>query len=159
MSLMKVAIDEYFWDKWEDKFMGNFNDYITPSEPAVKAAIRNAGVCSKCDREQKVTDVWEYVYESVDYELTKEWKTPKETLDSGTGDCEDVCFLAASMLIQSEVSGFDFVIGEMNGTGDKEKHTWLDVDGRIVDPTNGVGENENMEYTPEKRFTIKVNHD
>ncbi len=152
---MRLAVDERFWDKWEDKFLSNAEDYITPNEPEVKAAVSNAGVCDSCGVAEKADAVWEYVYDRVDYKLSDEWKEPKQTLEEGVGDCEDVSFLAASMLIRAGVEEFDYVIGYLESDGPDEKHTWLEVDGEIVDPTSPAGGNGGIEYTPEQRFVIK----
>lgn len=159
MSIFRVAADEYFWEKWKDRFMRNHEIYITPSEPSVKAAVRNADVCSDCDSDEKVDAVWEYVYENIDYKLTKEWQEPKETLKIGTGDCEDVSFLAASMLLASGVDKIKFAIGDMDTVDNGEKHTWLELDGRIIDPTIGVDQNGKTNYNPEEEFMLEVKHD
>lgn len=155
MSLLRVAADEIFWDRWSDKFTYNANDYISPNNKAVDDAVEDAGVCDSCPKDKKVDDVWEYVNETIRYKLTKEWKVPEQTLNEGGGDCEDMSFLASSMLLNIGIDGFDFVIGDLIGVGDGvEKHTWLEVDGRIVDPTAPMGGNGNLEYRAEKKFTI-----
>lgn len=159
MSIMRIAADEYFWDKWEEKFLSGIDEYITPTAKPVKAAVANAGICEECPKEKVAKDVWEYVHSVVGYKLSEEWKTPEQTLKEGKGDCEDVSFLAASMLIRSGISGFDFVIGYMDKTDNGEKHTWLEVGDLVVDPTTGVGENGDIEYTAEKKFELRVDND
>lgn len=155
MSVFKVAGDEVFWDSWADRFTSNANEYITPEDEAVKNAVEDAELCDDCDENDKVDSIWEYVNEKVNHKLSKKWKTPSETLDSQIGDCEDVSFLAASMLLNVGIGGFEFVIGDMTGTGnDLTKHTWLEVNGRIVDPTTPVGANEHLEYRKEMGFKI-----
>lgn len=161
MSIIRLAADERFWDTWKDRFLDNAEDYITPNEPAVKAAVSNAGVCSSDDGDEnskdlKVDLIWSYIYEEIDYKLSEEWKEPKETLNDGIGDCEDVSFLAASMMLRAGIDGFDYVIGYMEKTGPEQKHTWLEVDGRVVDPTSPLDGNGGMKYTAEERFVIKT---
>lgn len=61
------------------------------------------------------------------------WKTPKETLETGSGDCEDLSFLLASLLWSNDIESL-IVVGTFNGEG----HMWVEVDDKIYETTDFV---------------------
>jgi len=78
------AVNDPFFGKWIQRFDRNRDKYITPD--AVP--------------DPKVHDAAEWVrnnFRDDKGKSQKPWKTPKEMLESGSGDCEDRAFLLSSI--------------------------------------------------------------
>jgi transglutaminase-like putative cysteine protease len=154
MGLIAEMREARFWDDWEEKFEENRYKYITPQHPAVIRAANRANVRGGTDKE-KAKSAWWRVYKQVKYTLSKEWKTPDQTLRERAGDCEDVSFLIASMLPNMGVTGHELVIGDLIfPDGKRELHVWVDVDGLAVDPTGSPKLSGKVTYEPVKRYVI-----
>jgi len=154
MSFKELAEDR-FWIEWEDKFEDDSNSYITPQHPEVGEAASVAMPVAGSTDEQVARAAWRYVYENVDYVLSEEWKTPAQTLREGTGDCEDVTFLIASMLPNMGIDRSSIVIGNLVfPNGKEELHTWNEVNGTVIDATGSQESSELSEYNPETTYKI-----
>ena len=79
-------------------------------------------------------EVMEFVYENVEYanDSMDEWQTPKETMELGTGDCEDYAILMISILEEMDIESFMVVI-KRNDV--HNYHALVEVDGLYYEPT------------------------
>lgn len=155
MGLIADIREARFWDEWQERFEDNRYKYITPEHPDVIRAARRANRRGADDKE-KAEDAWWSVYKQVKYVLSKEWKTPAQTLRERTGDCEDVSFLIASMLPNMGVTGHELVIGDLIfPDGEKQLHVWVEVDGFEVDPTGSPKLAGKVNYKPIKKYVIE----
>lgn len=146
-----------FWSDWIDRFEDEKEVIITPDNPAVLRYAKKIGLDRGSDSWSDVTDLWQRVYDDIEYKLTWEWSTPENTLFVGFGDCEDLSFLLSSLLPHAGFNEFEFEIGYLNGQGvDDEEHVWLKVDGNIVDATGPPGNPEHYDYDPIQSWTLKV---
>ncbi len=144
-----------FWEEWEEKFTENHSEYITPENSSVKKAAGDVAVSDCCGSNDPVTWVWRYIYNEIEYDLSEKWKTPAETLKSGTGDCEDVDFLFLSMIPHFGIDKAYLVVGMLDTGQSESPHTWVEVDGHVVDPT-GLGKHvQKAEYNERKRFEVE----
>lgn len=156
MGLIADMREARFWKGWKDRFEANTDTYITPNNPTVVQATNKADSGSITDKD-KAMDIWRYIYNNTEYSLSKEWKEPAQTLNEGIGDCEDVTFLAASMLPNLGVDNFKVVIGDMKFPSSKEElHTWVEVDGLVIDPTGKPDESPEVQYTPVQSYRIQT---
>lgn len=89
-----------------------------------------------------------WIHERVDYQpddYLNYWKSPREILESGDGDCEDFCILFASMA--HDLWGWkpDMALISVK---DIDFHYFLKHDGIIYDVTNRwIGEDYPLDYT------------
>lgn len=126
---------ERFYSDWEDRFETETDKYITPNDTKVVRAAEKAAARIGTNK-SKAMDAWQYVYDRVDYRLSKEWKEPRQTLMEGVGDCEDVTFLLASMFPNMGIDESKVVLGKLRfPDGYEEAHTWNVVDGKVIDAT------------------------
>jgi len=152
---LSTSVDDDFWSRWRGRFVGNHHKYITPENELVRQVSEKA-------KDENILDephvqAWKYVAETVRYRLSKEWKTPQETIVERTGDCEDVDFLVASMLPHFGINKFKLKIGYLNkSSGSREAHTWLVVGGEVVDPTAMPEQIVEHGYEPIKEITINA---
>lgn len=103
--------------------------FITPFESSVMEIAQNLGSDTI---ENSVTTALEYVNQNITYISDKKqhglleyWSLPKETLESGYGDCEDHAFLLSSLLLALDLPS-DTVratLGSKDGIG----HAWVEV--------------------------------
>lgn len=137
-----------FWDNWLDRFDRETDKFITPNNEVVVKAVDSLDVTKNSSKMDKVEAVWNYVFDNVEYKLSKKWKTPEETIDSGIGDCEDVTFLTSSMLLRLGVNNFmctgDLVDKE---DGSKELHTWNRVGDVLIDTTGAPEDMDGLKYS------------
>lgn len=155
MGLIREMKEARFWKTWKDRFEGEKALYITPNKGSVSQAAERASRRG-LSREETAMNVWDYIYDNVDYILSKRWKTPAETLREGTGDCEDVTFLAASMLVNLGIDDFTLEIGELvYPDGRIELHTWVEVDDLVVDPTGSPRKDPELGYKSVQSYRIK----
>jgi hypothetical protein len=94
----------------------------------------------------RVRAITAYLARSIRYEgrgrAAEDWLFPDETLDAGFGDCEDLAFLLAALLLASGVSGYvvRVAFGTLHvGRGKRHDHAWVmyrDEGGRwlLLDP-------------------------
>lgn len=161
MTLRQIIMAP-LWSYWTDRFTSNSDKYITPENVMVRDEADMVGTPPSNERMEIVEDVWEHIYSEIRYSLSKEWKEPAETLKEGVGDCEDVDFLLVSMLPNVGVNeGIEIVIGDLiRNTGRTSAHTWVEVDGKIVDPTAHPSVIGSLDYDAKERFPIKFeNHE
>ena len=157
MSVMRRNQQEEFWDYWGDRFLRDRNQYITPLNESVQEAVDDVGFSDCCLDWIRTVDMWEWVKANVDYELSREWKEPSETLREGTGDCEDLDFLLASMMLNDGISGFELVIGYIiHPDGEREEHTWLRMDDMVIEPTSLPERMDGLKYQEVKSFVIRM---
>jgi len=148
-------VEQRFWIEWEDKFESDSNSYITPQHPEVEEAASVASPPMGASDAEIGRAAWDYVYDKVNYKLSKEWKTPAQTLRERTGDCEDVTFLIASMLPNMGVDESKIVIGDLKfPDGREELHTWNEVGGIVIDATGSMSSAEMAEYVPKTTYAI-----
>ena len=156
MGLFREMKEARFWKGWQDRFERERDDFITPSHPAVVQAANKASTGATAT-EDVALDAWQYIYDNVSYKLSKEWKEPAQTLREGTGDCEDVTFLAASMLPNMGVDRPKIAIGELTfPSGADELHTWVIAGDTIIDPTGRPRTDLDVSYRPVHKYTINL---
>ena len=118
------------------------NLFLTPNEPAVQSVATKlkSGAISNCfyavapitETECKVHETLGYVHANITYTsdkkkhgLSEYWSFPKETLESGEGDCEDISFTIASILLALNLPS-DRVRVAL-GVKDFIGHAWCEV--------------------------------
>lgn len=144
-----------FWDEWEDRFESNSQTYITPMNEAVVSEANNIPVEENQTETQKAKEVWLHVYRTTKYSLSDVWKTPEETLEDGIGDCEDVDFLMLSILPHKGIDEAFLVIGDLvRSSGRRAAHTWVEVNGTVMDPTGRPEDVRRVSYDERRRFRI-----
>lgn len=149
--------DEEFWSDWVDKFKTQADSLITPNNSYVQNHASKVSITPAMDSPQKVTQIWHYIAEEIRYKLSKEWKTPEETLTSRIGDCEDVDFLFISMLPHHGITTCNLQIGYLTYPDkSREAHTWVKHNGRIIDPTAFPQELDGNRYKPQRSIQINV---
>lgn len=141
-----MAIEDSFWEEWTGRIKRQSGKFITPANPLVREHSRKIDTGTGERRDERAVRVWEHVASTIEYKLSKEWKTPGQTLKEGVGDCEDVTFLVASMLPNVGVDESVIKLGEIDKGGEVEAHTWNVVGGKIIDATAMPGENRGIEY-------------
>jgi len=144
-----------FWHQWNERFLTEQDTFITPEAPAVTEAVTTAIDNMALPPTTKAMRIWDHVDSIRDYKLSKEWKTPTETINEPTADCEDVTFLIASMLSAAGVSQHEIHTGYLVfPDGTPEAHTWNVVQGDIIDGTGRPGAVQEYRYDTVTRFTI-----
>ena len=98
-------------------------EFIQPDDPDVIAIYHKVG-----------PDVWscvDWVCRNISFseDIVEWWRFPAETINRGSGDCEDSAFLACSLL--RNFTNAHVVLGSAEGYG----HTWCQVDGQILETT------------------------
>lgn len=146
-----------FWIEWQRKFENNADSvWIVPNDRTVKEVRKKSISNSSRTPTQKANDIWEWVDKNIDYNLRKEWQVPRELIASGSGDCEDISFLIASVLhgagVKNSKIGIGYVVGPQ---GREEPHVWNVVDGRIVDGTLPPNFEGQLQYKVIEEYTIK----
>lgn len=155
MSETKNVQEGSFWDNWSDRFVKERNKYITPFNSAVKSELDNIDLCGSCGDWKDIVSIWSYVFNNYEYELSKEWKKPKQTIAKGVGDCEDLDFLTASLIMSDSVDEIELVLGYLiYKDGSKAEHTWLRYNGKTIDPTGTPEMVSNLSYNEIKSFEI-----
>lgn len=157
-SAIKSLAYRAFWAGWEDRFTRNTGKFITPQDPLVIEEANKINVGRNATDVEKAKKVWLHVREIVRYKLSKKWKTPREAITSGTGDCEDMDFLMISMLPHLGVGKADLVIGNLIlPIRDGGPHTWVKIQGNVMDPTGSPEDVKKVDYEQKKRFEIRFN--
>ena len=150
----------WFWESWMDRFESNQVEYITPDDEYVVAFSEDIDIpdCD-CDK-KKAKSIWLKITDGIDYRLSKEWKTPRQTLTDMMGDCEDYVFLFLSVAPNVGLTDVEMAIGYLRKggkTGAGGPHVWVEVDGMVVDPTGYPTDVEDMEYKPVQKYEIDYN--
>lgn len=139
------------------RFRDNVGTYITPDNEMVVNAISEVPITPYDTRKDKANKVWEYVYNEVDYKLSRKWNTPQETLALKEGDCEDVAFLSTSMFLALGMQGTKVVAGNLIfPDGRIEEHVWNVVDGMVVDATGPKRAVQGLEYDRIKAWEFNL---
>jgi hypothetical protein len=147
----------FFWRGWIDRFEDNRRKYITPDEKIVVEESKKIKRKPGEDDKDVARKVWIHILQTVDYKLSKKWKTPRETLTSGVGDCEDMDFLAISMMNNLGVDDINLAVGNLTTPrGEGGLHTWVVVDEMVVDPTGTPEDVKKAVYKPHHRFDIQI---
>lgn len=149
-----------FWSDWSEKFMSNTSKWITPNDEKVTEFSDNIPIPAGANDEQVIKEVWLHITNNIDYRLTAKWQEPRELLESGVGDCEDVVFLFLSTLPNID-DGFepDMIIGYLEKpTGEGGPHVWVEVEGMTVDPTGYPSDVEKIMYEEVNSFDIEYNN-
>jgi len=153
--VVEELVEERFWIEWEDKFEDDSQSYITPGNPMVVDASSSAMKRETGDAKAIAEMAWDYVYNNIDYKLSKLWKVPETTLLDKEGDCEDVTFLIASMLPNMGVKRSKIVIGDMVfPDGSETLHVWNEVDGHVIDATGSKESRDLAEYKAKTTYVI-----
>jgi len=96
MSTTQGFIDDLIlWPYWTERFEDESGKFITPNNSLVQSAVSESGARSETTPAPKAMACWLWVNDNVQYDLSKRWKTPEQTITEGLGDCEDVTFLLA----------------------------------------------------------------
>lgn len=144
-----------FWDGWIERFNSEKDSLITPSNPVVLSEVERIGTIEGSD-EEVVNALWNHITTTIQYRLSKKWKTPEETLRSGIGDCEDMDFLLLSLLPNYGIYDAKLVIGLITTQRDRNGlHVWVEHNGRVIDPTGQPEDVEGVRYEPTHKFTIR----
>lgn len=152
--VLRSIMMEKFWRDWEDRFMREHDRFITPSSNLVQEESNKVGgsCCGGCI--QKATNVWLHINRNIQYKLSKKWKTPDGTLKDGIGDCEDMDFLMLSMLPHTGVEKAKLAAGHLKTPSNSGPHTWVVVNGKVMDPTGTPQDVQRAEYRKEIEFSI-----
>lgn len=107
------------------------------------------------DREKFAENVVRWIREHIEYRpdtaigYREYFQSPVETLRMGAGDCEDMAFLAASILRAKGLPAY-VVVGYRKGGN--SYHAWVDLDGLVIDPAFGFVGRSDI-YIPVFRIT------
>lgn len=154
--VLESIIESKFWIEWQDRFEKNYRRYIDPNDVRVKRYADNLSIRQTNSEYETAKKLWSHVDNSYTYKLSKEWKEPSKTIREGIGDCEDYVFLLGALFPHFGINNYEVVIGDVIAGGDSQLHTWMRVDGKIVDPTTGPGELDGLEYEEVKSYTVEV---
>lgn len=108
-----------------------------------------------------------YIADSIRYEAKKgrdPWQFPEETLFLGKGDCEDIAFLLASLLIASGISAYSIRVAlgkvrvDQAGKHSTYDHMWVmykNENGHwlLLEPLHLSGKNSNSPTQPKNKKT------
>lgn len=146
-----------FWDDWIERFKENSDKYIKPNDKGVESIVDELDLSETGMPVENAEKTWRWIYKNIRYKLSKKWKTPSETLESGIGDCEDVTFLFASVMANLEMEDNYIKVGELIRKNDGvELHTWNELDGKLVDATGSPDGMEGFKYKEIESFRIEV---
>lgn len=153
--VLEGLIESRFYQGWEERFEDETETFITPTNSKVVEISETALMSGFEGQMTSARDAWQWVYTNIDYKLSKEWKTPEQTIREGIGDCEDVTFLIASMLPNMGVDESVVVLGElMFPDGRGQFHTWNEVGDMVIDGTGSMDKVKTLNYVPHKRYKI-----
>lgn len=150
----EVIEDQSFWDEWEDRFSSNVGSLVTPQNKCVIEVANSIGFGGLGSVDTQVDKAWSWIHKNIDYKLSKEWKSPSDTISEGVGDCEDMDFLFLSMVPWAGVMEADLVIGNFVSDDQRGAHTWVEVNGRVVDPTTNTLSVDPQNYNEERRMRV-----
>jgi predicted transglutaminase-like cysteine proteinase len=156
--MLSPADESEFYEEWESRFVENSSKYITPKDSEVLEAVRlTRSKANSGHKTDEVLEAWKHVYKVVQYDLSKEWKTPRQTLIEGIGDCEDVTFVISSMLSAMGLRSHKIHVGSVIfNNGKEEYHTWNSVGGRVIDATSSPNIDAGATYHSVKEIEVKT---
>lgn len=154
-SLLEGVADAYFWDDWDTKFNFNRRKFVNPDDPIVSNTAREIQIRSS-EPSRIAMQVSDWVVSNCEYDLSKEWKLPRDTITEGRGDCEDYIFLTASILPNLGVNNFTIEAGYASVEGVDEMHVWMVVDGEVIDPVAKQFGIQEVDYEPELSYQMEV---
>ena len=144
------------WRRWEKRFEDEIHKFITPDDELVIDMTQETGFLHGSSDWQKAKKAWVHVYKNIDYELSLEWKEPRQTIEEGIGDCEDVTFLLASMFPNMGINESYLAIGDLEfPDGRVEEHTWNIVEGNIADATGSPEDVKGLRYHEKRKWLIR----
>lgn len=150
-----MGLGDNFWEEWADRFDRETHKFITISDDLVIKEAKKVNIDNSDTRLDRAFKVWVHVHNEIDYVLSKRWKTPRHTLKEGTGDCEDVTFLLASMFPNVGVHNTEMNLGVLNfEDGRKEYHTWNTVEDTTMDATGPPHIVEQLKYVNRVRWKL-----
>lgn len=143
-----------FWTWWRNRLTRNSTKFITPDNRYVRKELREIDLDSGSE-EQTIINTWKHVHNTIEYKLSKEWKTPQETIKEGVGDCEDFTFLIASMMNNVGVEDNIIQAGKLTYPHGKESlHTWNAINGMVVDGTGMPEDIRKLKYKKVLEFEV-----
>jgi len=156
MSTTQGFIDDLIlWPYWTERFEDESGKFITPNNSLVQSAVSESGARSETTPAPKAMACWLWVNDNVQYDLSKRWKTPEQTITEGLGDCEDVTFLLASMFAHAGINKSQVVIGYLDKPQSPPlAHTWNRVNDTLIDGTGSPETVANLTYQEELHYTI-----
>jgi len=141
-----------FWSKWLTAIDEKSDTYIRPDHPQVQRFAED--IRHGPTRYMTAKEVWKAIYTATDYHQSNRWKTPDETIETNTGDCDDQTFLQTTILaalqIPCSINGGTLTFPD----GTTEDHVWNTVDGHIIDATATPYKTSHLTYTPYARVDI-----
>lgn len=153
--ILDELVEEKFFDGWKGRFESNWQKYITPEDKRVKKWANEVETRAFGDK-GKAKEAHKYVYRNTEYKLSKKWKTPRQTIRSGIGDCEDLTFLVGSMLPGAGVESHELHLGKIRfPSGESDYHTWSQVGDVVVDATGSRESTKRIEYKTETKWEIE----
>ena len=151
----KEQIDP-FWREWTERFEREKDLYITPNDPSVMVEadkVRISPIDSEADRVMKL---WNHIRRKVNYDLSRVWFRPHETISNELGDCEDLAFLFASMAPNVGIDSTKIHVGMLEfQDGEQEEHVWNTSNGILVDLTGRPRDVAHLNYHEIKAWEIK----
>lgn len=146
---------DMFWENWISRFDNNVGTYITPQNKKVSKETNMIDI--ENTNKETALNAWMHVRDKIEYSLSKEWKTPQETLEDKVADCEDFTFLLASMFPNLGIKESRMVVGDLIfPDGVRQFHTWNEVDGRIIDATGSIEVVDMLEYDEVESWVIRA---
>lgn len=156
IGLLNSMVEARFWDDWDSKFSVNKDDYIRPDHPDVIALAEELDINISRPDSQIAKRVSNWIRQNYEYDLEKKWRRPQVTIADKKGDCEDYVFLLASILPNYGVNDFTIVAGDARSDNRSELHVWMEVEGKIVDPTATKEQTNYLTYVPELQYKINA---
>ena len=156
IGLLNEMVEARFWDTWDSKFSLNKRDYIKPDHPEVVALAEELDINVSRPDSQIAKRVSNWIRQNYEYGLEKRWREPQVTIQDQKGDCEDYVFLLASILPNHGVNEYTIVAGDARAGKRSELHVWMEVGGKVVDPTATKDQTEYLTYVPELRYKVNA---
>jgi len=156
MGIIDNILMSHFWEEWQEKFENSTEKYINPDAEGVLDESKQVNFDGTSTQQEVAKRVWVYVAHEIRWRLTKEWQEPEELIRTRIGDCEDMCFLMLSMFPHVGVDRGELVIGDLikpNGGGGP--HVWIEVEGKVMDPTGMPEDVNRMKYKQIKRYNME----
>ena len=127
---LELKTSSTVWDTFTDSFVVGFprqgfgdyvRFYVTPNDHSVQSHLETIGNDVNT-LYGWVGDNIQYTYDSDVYGVEEYWQFPYETLNLGTGDCEDQAFLLCSLIRASGTSAENVFValGKVDGG-----HAWV----------------------------------
>lgn len=154
-DFFRGVMEERFWRNWRRRLDRSSGVYINPDRNEVVEKADELGIDENKPDIEIAHEIWDYIRNNYEYNLNSRWRRPEELMEDGVGDCEDYCFLMASLLPNFGVYNFDLIAGEASTDHETDYHVWMKIDGEIVDPTAKPRQVPKIEYDPELIFEVE----